>query len=92
MSYIKFMESITISSKGQIVIPAFLRKKWQLKTGDTLFVSETSEGILLKTHSVKKTKKVNEVAGLLKTKQSLTLEEIDTLVSEGFRKEYCDRD
>ena len=58
MSYIKFMESITISSKGQIVIPAFLRKKWQLKTGDTLFVSETSEGILLKTHSVKKTKKV----------------------------------
>jgi len=86
------MESITISSKGQIVIPAAMRKKWQLKTGDTLFVSETSEGILLKTHSVNKTKKVSEVAGLLKTKQSFTLEEIDELVSEGFRKEYRDRD
>jgi len=86
------MESITISSKGQIVIPAAMRKKWQLKTGDTLFVSETSEGILLKTHSVNKTKKVSEVAGLLKTKQSFTLEEIDELVSEGFRKEYSDRD
>ena len=92
MSYIVFMESITISSKGQIVIPAAMRKKWQLKTGDTLFVSETSEGILLKTHSVNKTKKVSEVAGLLKTKQSFTLEEIDELVSEGFRKEYSDRD
>jgi len=92
MSYIMCMESITISSKGQIVIPAAMRKKWQLKTGDTLFVSETSEGILLKTHSVNKTKKVSEVAGLLKTKQSFTLEEIDELVSEGFRKEYRDRD
>jgi len=92
MSYIMCMESITISSKGQIVIPAAMRKKWQLKTGDTLFVSETSEGILLKTHSVNKTKKVSEVAGLLKTKQSFTLEEIDELVSEGFRKEYSDRD
>lgn len=55
-------------------------------------MSETTEGILLKTHSINKTKKVSVVAGLLKTKQSFTLEEIDELVSEGFRKEYRDRD
>jgi AbrB family looped-hinge helix DNA binding protein len=86
MSYHIFMKSITISSKGQIVIPAAIRKKMQLKTGDTLFVSETTEGNLLITQSVKKTKKVSEVAGLLKMKQLFTLEEIDELVSEGFEK------
>lgn len=41
------MEVITISSKGQVVIPAKIRKKFSLKEGDSLVVVEEKDGILL---------------------------------------------
>lgn len=42
------METVTVSSKGQIVIPAGVRKRMRLKTGNKLIIEEESEGILLK--------------------------------------------
>lgn len=42
------METVTVSSKGQIVIPARLRKRMKLKTKDRLIIAEDREGILLK--------------------------------------------
>lgn len=41
------MEVITISSKGQIVIPAKIRKKFSLKEGDSLVLVEESDSIRL---------------------------------------------
>lgn len=42
------METVTVSSKGQIVIPVGVRKRMRLKTGNKLLVEEESDGILLK--------------------------------------------
>lgn len=42
------METATVSSKGQIVIPASLRKRMKLKTKDRLIIAEVKGGILLK--------------------------------------------
>jgi AbrB family looped-hinge helix DNA binding protein len=42
------METVTLSSKGQIVIPVGIRKRMRLKTGNKLIIEEESEGIVLK--------------------------------------------
>ncbi len=41
------MEVVTLSSKGQIVIPAKVRKKFSLKEGDSLVIVEEKDGIRL---------------------------------------------
>jgi AbrB family looped-hinge helix DNA binding protein len=45
---VRVMETVTLSSKGQIVIPAGLRKRMKLKTKDRLIIAEGRGGILLK--------------------------------------------
>ena len=42
------MDIVTLSSKGQIVIPSKVRKKFSLKEGDSLVIIEESDGICLK--------------------------------------------
>ena len=42
------MEVVTLSSKGQIVIPAKVRKKFSLKEGDSLVITEEKDGIRLR--------------------------------------------
>ena len=39
--------TVSISSKGQIVIPKTLRKKYEIKKGTKLLVKESEKGILL---------------------------------------------
>lgn len=41
------MDVVTLSSKGQIVIPAKVRKKFSLKEGDSLVIVEEKDGIRL---------------------------------------------
>ncbi|MDD4136307.1 MAG: AbrB/MazE/SpoVT family DNA-binding domain-containing protein [Methanoregula sp.] len=41
------MEVVTLSSKGQIVIPAKVRKKFSLKEGDSLVLVEENNTIRL---------------------------------------------
>jgi AbrB family looped-hinge helix DNA binding protein len=41
------MDVVTLSSKGQIVIPAKVRKKFSLKTGDSLVIVEDKDAIRL---------------------------------------------
>ena len=41
------MKVVTLSSKGQIVIPAKVRKKLSLKEGDSLVIVEENDGIRL---------------------------------------------
>lgn len=38
----------TVSSKGQVVIPAALRRKLKLKPGDRLDIREETDGILMR--------------------------------------------
>ena len=41
------MDVVTLSSKGQIVIPSKVRKKFSLKEGDSLMIVEEMDGIRL---------------------------------------------
>ena len=41
------MEVVTLSSKGQIVIPVKIRKKFSLKEGDSLVLVEENDAIRL---------------------------------------------
>ncbi len=41
------MEIVTLSSKGQIVIPSKVRKKFSLKEGDSLVIVEEKDAIRL---------------------------------------------
>jgi antitoxin PrlF len=60
------MGVISVSSKGQVVLPAPLRRKLGLGAGSQLEVSETADGIRLRVlRAVPKTA-VNEVAGMFK--------------------------
>lgn len=42
------LETVSFTSKGQVVIPARLRKHFQIEKGSKAIVVETDEGILLK--------------------------------------------
>jgi len=42
------MEIVKLSAKGQIVIPAWLRKELGLLEGDKLFIERKQEGVILK--------------------------------------------
>ena len=42
------MELVTLSSKGQVVIPAKVRKKFSLKEGDSLMIVEEKDAICLR--------------------------------------------
>lgn len=48
MSKIKQSDSVCFTSKGQVVIPAWLRKQFHIEDGTRAVVQATSEGILLK--------------------------------------------
>ena len=41
-------DSVWFTTKGQVVIPAWLRKQFQIEDGTKVVVQATSEGILLK--------------------------------------------
>jgi AbrB family looped-hinge helix DNA binding protein len=41
------MDVVTLSSKGQIVIPSKVRKKFSLKEGDSLVIVEENDAIRL---------------------------------------------
>ena len=41
------MDVVTLSSKGQIVIPSKVRKKFSLKEGDSLMIVAEKDGIRL---------------------------------------------
>ncbi len=56
------METLTISRKGQVVIPARLRKKYGLKDGEKLIIED--EGSYIKI--IPKTTDLTTLCGILK--------------------------
>ena len=61
------MYTVTVSSKGQVVIPVEVRKKMNIKEGDLLSVKEEGEKIILKPVRKRRVLKgiVEKTAGLL---------------------------
>lgn len=82
--------SSTLTSKGQATIPAPIRKKLNIKTGERLIFEESKLGFILKTHS----QLVAELAGSLKPKVKVKYtdkkadEAIGKFLAEEYRKKY----
>lgn len=64
-----------VQEKGQVTIPAEIRKKLGLKKGDLVSFVETDQGVLIKPAEVIVTESLDELGRALKAK-GLTLEQL----------------
>lgn len=67
MSTIAKADSVRFTTKGQVVIPAWLRKQFQIEDGTKAVVQATPEGILIKPMTAAL---VKQGRGILKRKHS----------------------
>jgi antitoxin PrlF len=66
---------VRVQEKGQVTIPAEIRKKLGLKRGDLVAVMETPDGIFITPQQVLATKALDRIGDILK-EQGLSLEEL----------------
>jgi AbrB family looped-hinge helix DNA binding protein len=64
-----------IQEKGQITLPAALRRRLGLKKGDLVAVTETTGGILITPRETVATQALSEIGAALK-EQGLTLDDL----------------
>ena len=77
------MENVKILSKGQITIPAEIRKRLNIKEGDIVSIENTPDGI-----TMKKGITLFDVAGSLKLKKDISNEELIKDARNRIRKEH----
>ena len=65
---------VRVQEKGQVTIPTKLRKKLNIKKGDTVMVIETKDGLLIKPAELVLTEALDEMGKVLKA-DGVTLEE-----------------
>lgn len=82
---------VRIQEKGQVTLPAAVRKRLGLKKGDLVAVVATPEGVLITPQEVVATKALAEIGEALK-EQGLTLEDMiesgREIREELFREQY----
>jgi AbrB family looped-hinge helix DNA binding protein len=66
---------VRIQEKGQVTLPAEVRKRLGLKKGDLVAVTATSEGALITPQEIIATKALDQIGAILK-EQGLSLEEL----------------
>ncbi len=66
---------VRVQEKGQVTLPAELRRKLGLKKGDLVAVTEAEEGILITPQEVLAMKALDRIGELLREK-GLTLDEL----------------
>jgi len=66
---------VRVQEKGQVTLPAKLRRKLGLKKGDLVAVTETEEGVLVIPQEVIAMKALDKLGAMLKEK-GITLEEL----------------
>jgi AbrB family looped-hinge helix DNA binding protein len=64
-----------VQEKGQVTIPAAIRRKLGLKKGDLVAFVETEAGVLITPREVVATEALDKIGAILK-EQGLTLEEL----------------
>jgi len=68
------MTTATITSKGQLVIPAAIRLKHHIEQGTKVIIEEHGEDILIRKITPAH---FNQIAGILKSKRSLSKKLLD---------------
>jgi len=87
------METTRLSSKGQIVIPKWLRERYNWQTGDKVVVIDTGAGVLLSPERIFPPTTLEDVMNAIHYEgPSYTIEEMDEAVAEAFRAGEDDRD
>jgi AbrB family looped-hinge helix DNA binding protein len=75
------METTRLSSKGQIIIPKWLRDLYQWESGFEFIVIDTGQGVLLKPSRPFEPSTLEDVAGSLAYDgPSITIEEMDEAI------------
>ncbi len=81
---------VRVQEKGQITIPTKIRRKLNLRKGDLVIFTETSEGVLIKpaemlSQTELRKKLAEEIGGLRSRFSEMSDEEIETLVTDAIR-------
>jgi AbrB family looped-hinge helix DNA binding protein len=81
------MVTTRLSSKGQIVIPKWLRERYNWQAGDSVVVIDTGAGVLLSSERVFPPTTLDDVLNAIHYEgPAYTVEEMDKAVAEAFRK------
>lgn len=73
------MSSSSITSKGQVTIPAELRAKLDLHQGDMVSFKQSNDGILI----MKQKNKIQESFGILTARKGVSLEDMQSAIEKG---------
>jgi AbrB family looped-hinge helix DNA binding protein len=86
------METTKLSSKGQVIIPKWLRDIYRWEAGLEFVVIDTGEGVLLKPNRPFDPTELKDVAGSLRYEgKALTVEEMEDGLRRGVREKWDDR-
>jgi AbrB family looped-hinge helix DNA binding protein len=93
------LKLVRVQEKGQVTLPAGIRKRLGLKKGDLVAVEETSDGVLITPQAVLALKALDQMGAMLR-EQGVTLEDWmesgrvirEELVREQYGLDPSDRD
>jgi AbrB family looped-hinge helix DNA binding protein len=73
------MESVTVSVKGQVVLPVEVRRRMKIEPGTRLKVELSADGqaVTLRHPSAEKTSRVEDGFGMLKARRHVRIDEMD---------------
>ncbi len=87
------MRTTKLSSKGQIIIPKYIRKAYQWEIGQELIVIDVGDGILLKPKTPFATVEIDDVASCLKySGPAITIDEMEDAIKKGAMESIHGRD
>jgi AbrB family looped-hinge helix DNA binding protein len=82
--------TVRLSTKGQVILPKWIRQRRHWEAGTRLVVEETADGVLLKSAPLFKPTRPEDVFGCLKySGKPKTLEEMDAGVLAEARRRYA---
>jgi AbrB family looped-hinge helix DNA binding protein len=85
------MDSIKLSSKGQVIIPKHIRSSYHWETGQELVLIDTGNGILLRPKAPFPKSTLSEVAGCLPySGAAKTIDDMDKAVAQGVKAQFHD--
>ena len=87
------METTRLSSKGQLILPKWLRDRYNWREGDEFIVIDTGHGVLLQPNRPFAPSTLEEVMAIIDYDgPAFTVEEMDEAVAASFKESGDDRD
>ncbi len=79
-----------VSTKGQVILPAAIRKQRHWNAGTRLIVEETPEGVLLRSAPLFPPTRIEDVAGMLKHDgPPISLKDMDDAVTAAVMEKHA---